>query len=109
MGYDFAAVIAAYWRAYETDGDTLKTNAIRWLRSEFSAYTDARAALGVREIINDAALYDQLKLLARFTRLAGYKVLLICLDELVNLYKLANPQARNGNYEQILRILNDLE
>jgi hypothetical protein len=35
--------------------------------------------------------------------------LLICLDELVNLYKLANTQARNGNYEQILRILNDLE
>jgi hypothetical protein len=41
--------------------------------------------------------------------LAGYKGLLICLDELVNLYKLANTQARNGNYEQILRILNDLE
>ena len=32
----------------------------------------------------------------------------LCLDELVNLYKLANTQARNGNYEQILRILNDL-
>ena len=33
--------------------------------------------------------------------------LLICLDELVNLYKLANVQARNSNYEQLLRILND--
>ena len=32
---------------------------------------------------------------------------MICLDELVNLYKLANTQARNANYEQILRILND--
>ena len=109
MGYDFATVIAAYWRAYEKDDDTLKANAIRWLRGEFSAKTDARQALGVREIISDAALYDQLKLLARFCRLAGYKGLLICLDELVNLYKLANTQARNGNYEQILRILNDLE
>ena len=109
MGYDFATVIAAYWRAYEKDDDTLKANAIRWLRGEFSAKTDARYALGVREIISDAALYDQIKLLARFCRLAGYKGLLICLDELVNLYKLANPQARNSNYEQILRILNDLE
>lgn len=109
MGYDFATVIAAYWRAHETDNDTLKTNAIRWLRGEFSAKTDARAALGVREIISDAAIYDQIKLLARFCRLAGYNGLLICLDELVNLYKLANTQARNGNYEQILRILNDLE
>lgn len=109
MGYDFATVIAAYWRAYEKGDDTLKDNAIRWLRGEFSAKSDARRALGVREIIGDAALYDQLKLMAKFCRLAGYNGLLICLDELVNLYKLANTQARNGNYEQILRILNDLE
>ena len=109
MGYDFATVIAAYWRAYEKDDDALKTNAIRWLRGEFSAKTDARKALGVREIIDDDAFYDQLKLLARFCRLAGYHGLLICLDELVNLYKLPNPISRNNNYEQILRILNDLE
>ena len=109
MGYDFSTVIAAYWRAHETDNETLKDNAIRWLRGEFSAKTDARRALGVREIIGDSAFYDQLKLIARFCRLAGYKGLLVCLDELVNLYKLANPQARNSNYEQILRILNDLE
>lgn len=109
MGYDFASVIAAYWRAYETGDDALKSSAIRWLRGEFSSKTDARHALGVREIIGDAAIYDQIKLLARFVRLAGYGGLLICLDELVNLYKLANPQARNGNYEQILRMLNDLE
>lgn len=109
MGYDFATVIAAYWRAYENDDDTLKDNAIRWLRGEFTAKSDARRALGVREIIGDAAVYDQLKLIAKFCRLAGYKGLLVCLDELVNLYKLANTQARNGNYEQILRILNDLE
>ena len=31
----------------------------------------------------------------------------MCCDELVNLYKLANTKARNSNYEQILRILND--
>ncbi len=109
MGYDFATVIAAYWRAYEKDDDALKANAIRWLRGEFSAKTDARKALGVREIIDDDAFYDQIKLLARFCRLAGYKGLLICLDELVNLYKLPNPISRNNNYEQILRILNDLE
>lgn len=32
---------------------------------------------------------------------------MVCLGEMVNLYKLTNTQARNGNYEQILRILND--
>lgn len=106
-GYDFADVIAAYCRGFEEGNEQLKGDAIRWLRGEFSTKTDARAALGVRTIIDDASIYDQLKLMARFVRLAGYNGLLVCLDELVNLYKLANVQARNSNYEQILRILND--
>ncbi|MDN7668045.1 ATP-binding protein [Burkholderia vietnamiensis] len=106
-GYDFADVIAAYCRGFEEGNEQLKGDAIRWLRGEFTTKTDARAALGVRTIIDDASVYDQLKLMARFVRLAGYSGLLVCLDELVNLYKLANVQARNSNYEQILRILND--
>ena len=106
-GYDFVAVIAAYWRGFDGGNEQLKSDAIRWLRGEFSTKTDARVTLGVRAIIDDASFYDQLKLLARFTRLAGYAGLLVCLDELVNLYKMSNTQARNSNYEQILRILND--
>jgi hypothetical protein len=106
-GYDFADVIATYWRGFEESNEQLKSDAIRWLRGEFTTKTDARQALGVRTIIDDASFYDQFKLLARFTRLAGYSGLLVCLDEMVNLYKLSNTQARNSNYEQILRILND--
>ncbi|MBJ9975189.1 ATP-binding protein [Pseudomonas sp. S75] len=106
-GYDFADVIAAYCRGFEEGNEQLKADAIRWLRGEFSTKTDARAALGVRTIVDDASVYDQLKLLSRFVRLAGFGGLMVCLDELVNLYKLANTQARNANYEQILRILND--
>ena len=106
-GYDFAEVIAAYCTGFEQGNEQLKADAIRWLRGEFSTKTDARSALGVRTIVDDASVYDQIKLLARFVRLAGYAGLIVCLDELVNLYKLANTQARNANYEQILRILND--
>ncbi len=106
-GYDFAEVIAAYWRAHDTGNEQLKADVVRWLRGEYATRTDARAALGVRTIIDDATFYDQLKLFARFTRLAGFSGLLVCLDEMVNLYKLANTQARNSNYEQVLRILND--
>lgn len=106
-GYDFADVIAAYCRGTEEGNEQLKTDAVRWLRGEFSTRTDARSALGVRTIVDDASVYDQLKLMARFVRLAGYAGLFICLDELVNLYKLANAQARSSNYEQILRMLND--
>jgi len=106
-GYDFAEVVLAYWRGFEQRNEQLKADAVRWLRGEFTTRTDARAALNVRAIVDDASVYDQLKLLARFVRLAGYAGLLVCLDELVNLYKLANTQARTANYEQILRILND--
>lgn len=106
-GYDFAEVIAAYCRGFEESNDQLKADAIRWLRGEFSTKTDARAALGVRTIVDDDAFYDQLKLLARFIRLAGYSGFLVSLDEMVNLYKMAHRQSRDSNYEQLLRILND--
>ena len=106
-GFDFAEVISAYFRGFEEGNDTLKSDAIRWLRGEYSTKTDARQALGVRTIIDDASFYDQLKLFARFVRLAGFSGFMVCLDELVNLYKLSNKQARDANYEQILRILND--
>jgi hypothetical protein len=107
-GYDFVEVIATYARAFEERNDVLQANAIRWMRGEFTTRTEARAALGVRNIIDDDQIYDYLKLFARFLRIAGFGGLLVCLDELVNLYKLANRQARDNNYEQILRILNDV-
>jgi hypothetical protein len=106
-GYDFAHVIGQYWAGFENGNDQLMADAIRWLRGEFTTKTDARIALGVRTIIDDANVYDTLKLMARFVRLAGFTGLMVCLDEMVNLYKLANTTARNGNYEQVLRIVND--
>jgi hypothetical protein len=106
-GYDFAHVIAAFWKGHDAGNEQLKADAIRWLRAEFTTKTDARTGLGVRTIIDDGTFYDHLKLMARFVRLAGFEGVLVCLDELVNLYKLSNVQARNSNYEQILRILND--
>jgi hypothetical protein len=106
-GYDFAQVIGQYWAGYENGDDQLTADAIRWLRGEFSTKTDARSALGVRTIIDDASVYDTLKLMAQFVRLAGFTGLMVCFDEMVNLYKLANTTARNGNYEQVLRIVND--
>ena len=107
-GYDFAQVIASYSSAHTEGNQELKANAIRWLRGEFSTKTEARNTLGVRTIVDDASVYDQLKLLSLFVRLAGFAGLLVCLDEMVNLYKLPNSQARNSNYEQILRIVNDM-
>ena len=107
-GYDFASVISLYWEGFDSGNEDLKSAALRWLRGEYSTRTDARKELGVRTIIDDANLYDQLKLFACFVREAGYQGLLVTLDEMVNLYKLVSSQARQSNYEQILRILNDV-
>ena len=106
-GYDFAKLIAAYWQGYNEDNEQLKLDAIRWLRGEFTTKTDARNALGVRSIVDDSSVYDYLKLMSLFVRQAGYMGLLVNIDEMVNLYKLASQKARFSNYEQILRILND--
>jgi hypothetical protein len=106
-GYDFAHVIGRYWEGWESGNDDLRSAAIRWLRAEFSTRTDARQALGVRTIIDDANVYDHLKLFARFVRLAGYSGLLVSLDEMVNLHRIGNAQARRSNYEQVLNIVNN--
>lgn len=106
-GYDFTAVLMKYWDGFDTAQEQLKTDALRWLRGEFTTKTDARAALGVRTIIDDSSVYDQIKLLSKFVKIAGYNGLLVSIDEMINLYKLSNTQARNSNYEEILHILND--
>lgn len=106
-GYDFAKVVEQYWVGHESNDENLKSNAIRWLRAEYTTKTQARSDLGVRNIIGDADFYDGLKLMSLFVRQAGYSGLLVNLDEMVNLYKLSSTQARVSNYEQILRILND--
>ena len=107
-GYDFATVVGRYWEGHETGNEKLKSDVLRWLRAEFATRTDSRRALGVRTIVTDASVYDHLKLYSAFVREAGYKGLLVVLDEMVNLYKLVNSRARNSNFEQILRILNDV-
>lgn len=107
-GYDFAMVLVKYYDGFRTQNDTLKQAALRWLRAEYSSKQQARQELGVRSIIDDDNLYDSIKLLAAFVKLADYKGLLVLIDELAVLsQRLNNSIARNNNYEAILRILND--
>ena len=106
-GYAFAQVVECYWRGHDTGDERLEADAVRWLRGEFGTKTEARAALGVRAILDDDGFLDHLKLMARFVRLAGFGGLVVCLDEMVNLYKMHSARARNSNYEQLLRIVND--
>ena len=107
-GFEFAEVIKRYWEAYEAGNEDLKSHSLRWLRGEFTTRTDARRALDVRTIVSDDRVYDHLKLMSAFVCAAGYNGILVGLDEMVNLFKLTSSRARNSNYEQILRILNDV-
>ncbi len=106
-GFAFSNVVDAYWRGTKTGNDLLKQNALRWLRGEFVTKTEAKKELPVDCIIDDQSWYDFLKLFALFVHKAGYKGLLVFMDECVNLYKINNKQARDSNYEKILTIFND--
>lgn len=107
-GYDFTTVLTKYYEGYLHHDQVIQDSALRWLRGEYSTRTEAHQALGVRTIIDDNTFYDYLKLFASFARIAGYKGLLVCIDELVVLsHRLTNTVARNRNYEAILRIIND--
>jgi hypothetical protein len=106
-GFDFGSVIVAYWRGYRLDDDNLKNAALKWLRGEFTTKIEAKAALGVRIIIDDETWYDYIKLLAKFVAEIGYKGLVILLDEAVYLYKIPTTVTREKNYNRLLGMFND--
>lgn len=106
-GYDFAKLLALYHRAWREGDEESQANVVKWLRGEYRTKTEARAELGVNVIITDDDWYDYLKLFACFLRGAGYKGLLVLVDELVNLYKIPNAITRQYNYEKILTMYND--
>lgn len=108
-GFDFAQVIANYWKGTVEQDDSKKTASLRWLRGEYATKTEAREALGgtVRVMIDDDDWYDYVKLLATFTKAIGYRGLIVLIDEAVNLYKISHTQARLSNYEKLLTIIND--
>ena len=107
-GFDIVKVIGAYVRGYHAGDAAKQEAAIRWLRAEYATRTEARQDLGVRAVIDDADIYDYLKLVAKLSRIMGHKGLVVCIDELVVLsHRLASSRARAANFEAILRILND--
>ena len=108
-GFDFARVLAAYFRASAEDDGEVRSACLRWLRGEFSGKSEARSALGFRvgSVIDDENWYDYLKLWAILSRKIGYKGLIVFIDECVNLYKIPNRISREANYEKLLAIFND--
>ncbi len=106
-GFDFASVIATYYRAHCDDDETVKSACLRWLRGEYTTKTEAKQLLKVGDIIDDDNWYDYLKLMAVFSRHIGFRGFIIFIDECVNLYKISNRISRENNYEKLLSMFND--
>ncbi len=107
-GFEFARAVVLYWKAYKKDDQALKSNVLRWFRGEYPSRREAKEDLGINFIVTDETWYDFLKILASFLVGAGYKGLLVMIDELVNIFKISNSITRANNYEKILTMYNDV-
>lgn len=107
-GFEFARAVLLYYHAYLTSDDQIKSNVIRWFRGEYPTRTEARQDLNINFIVTDENWYDVLKLLSAFIVHAGYKGLLVIVDELVNIFKIPQTAVRQNNYEKILTMYNDV-
>lgn len=107
-GFDFARIIALYWKATVNEDDEAKSKTLKWLRGEYPTKTEAKRELGVGVIITDDDWYEYIKLFSMFVVKAGYKGMIMMIDELVNLFRIPNPVSRQNNYEKILTIYNDV-
>ncbi len=106
-GFDFGTVVMKYYEGYINGDDSLRRNALKWLKGEYHTKTEARQDLGVREVINDTNFYDMLKNFCKLFVNMGYSGFMINLDEVINLYKISTAAMREKNYEKILSIYND--
>ncbi|WP_296399958.1 ATP-binding protein [Acidaminococcus timonensis] len=106
-GFDFARLLTLYYQSYRQGDETTKAKVIKWFRGEYHTKTEARQELGVNIIISDEDWYEYLKIFALFLKQAGYAGLLVCIDELVNIYKIPHAITRQYNYEKILTMYND--
>ena len=107
-GFDFARIISLYWKATVNEDDELKRKTLKWLRGEYPTKTEAKQELGIGVIITDDVWYEYIKLFSMFVVKAGYKGMIMMIDELVNLFKVPNSISRQNNYEKILTIYNDI-
>jgi len=107
-GFEFAKAVVTYWKAYRQGDTAQKSNVLRWFRGEYPSRKEAKADLGINFIVTDETWYDFLKIFAAFLVSAGYKGMLVVIDELVNIFKIPNSITRANNYEKILTMYNDV-
>lgn len=106
-GFEFSRLLTMYYESTREGDEETRARILKWFRGEYTTRREAKEELGVSLIISDDDWYEYMKLFAFFLKRAGYKGMLIMLDELVNLYKIPNAQSRQYNYEKLLMMYND--
>ena len=107
-GFEFAKAVNTYFKAYREDDRTAKSNVLKWFRGEYTSRKEAKEDLNINWIVTDETWYDFLKIFASFMVSAGYKGILVMIDEMVNIFKISNSITRQNNYEKLLTMYNDV-
>lgn len=103
---DFIRAVVSYSGDLVAERDV--SPALRWLKGEYDRKSDVRTDLGMSTLIGDSNWYDVVKLWSGLCVCAGFKGMVVFLDEAVVLYKLQNRASRSNNYERLLTMFNDI-
>ena len=106
-GFDFSTAVVTFYHGVAEGDEAKKNAALKWFRGEYANKTEARRELAVSDIPDDDSWSDYLRLIGALSRAAGYKGLLVFIDEAVNLYKITQSVSREQNYEKLLNLYND--
>lgn len=106
-GIDFINIILKYYDAYQTHNYSEKNKVLKWIRGEYRLVSEVKRELDVSNMINDQNWFDYIEIFSEFIQILEYKGLFVMIDELVNLYRIANSKYRLKNYEKMLNIYND--
>ena len=106
-GFDFTFAVTSFYKGFVTGDEAAKNAALKWFRGEYATKTEAKKEISVSDIPDDNTWGDYLKLVGALARAAGYKGLLVFIDEAVNLYKITQSVSREQNYEKLLNLYND--
>ncbi|MBR4504341.1 MAG: DUF2791 family P-loop domain-containing protein [Candidatus Methanomethylophilaceae archaeon] len=102
---DFFRVIIKYYVRSRADRDV--TDQLRWLGGECNSLKESKDKLDIGSCVKDENWYMFIRLWSEFAVMAGFKGLVLIMDQADVLLKTANS-ARNANYEMILAMYNDI-
>jgi hypothetical protein len=102
---DFSKVLTKYYVRNRAGRDV--ADQVRWFGGECNSIKEARDRLDIGSCVKDENWYMFIRIWSEFAVMAGYKGLVLIMDQADVLLKTANS-ARNANYEMILAMYNDI-